>query len=197
MALTGGNVFTQTAGSTTVNGGTLSASQINIAGGTLLFETALTSAAGTGAITLTNGGSFAEFAAAVAGTGPITLTQGNLAEFAAAVDSSEQVGFGGGGTIRVDDGFHFAGTIFHFGSVGQVVDITNLSDANNDAHTSFDSATNRLTVFGDNGAVTLQLDAEDYTGVSWATHRMRQAAPPSPQAFCRGRNTSCSRPASR
>src|SRR5262249_15627254 len=165
-----GNVFTQTAGSTTVNGGTLSASQINIAGGGLFFETALTGVDGTGAITLSNGGN-AEFAASVAGTGPITLTQGSLAEFAASVDSSEQVGFGGGGTIQVDDGFHFAGTLFHFSSAGQFVHITNLSDADNDAHTSFDPATNRLTVFGDNSAVTLQLDAENYSGVSWSTQQ--------------------------
>src|SRR5262249_16426598 len=99
LALTGGNVFTQTPGTTSGNGGTLPASQINIGGGGLFFETALTGVDGTGAITLSNGGN-AEFAASVAGTGPITLTQGSLAEFAASVDSSEQVGFGGGGTIQ-------------------------------------------------------------------------------------------------
>ena len=68
----------------------------------------------------------------------------------------------------MDDGSHFAGTIFHFTGAGETVDIRSLSDANHDAHTSFNIATNQLTVFGDNGSVTLQLDAENYSGVNWS-----------------------------
>ena len=145
--LDAGYEYRQTAGRTTVNGGSLSAQQVTVTGGSLVFATPLTSAAG---------------------TGPITLIHDSLVEFATTVDGSEQVGFGGPGTIQVDDGFHFAGTIFRFTDAGEAVDIRSLSDANNDAHTSFNFATNQLTVFGDNGTVTLQLDAENYSGVSWS-----------------------------
>src|SRR5262249_41172066 len=126
-----------------------------------------------------------------------TLIHESLVEFATTVDSSEQVGFDGPGTIQVDDGFHFAGTIFHFTNPGEQVDIRNLSDANHDAHTSFNFLTNQLTVFGDNGSVTLQLDAENYSGVSWSAQQMRLAAPSSPRASRRARNMCSSRPASR
>jgi Ca2+-binding RTX toxin-like protein len=148
--LNAGYEYRQTAGSTTVNGGSLSAQEVTVGGGSLVFATPLTSAAG---------------------TGPITLIHESLVEFATTVDSSEQVGFGGPGTIQVDDGFHFAGTIFHFTGADEAVDIRNLSDVNHDAHTSFNFLTNQLTVFGDNGTVTLQLDAENYSGVSWSTQQ--------------------------
>ena len=150
LSLSAGNAYNQTAGRTFVNGGSLAAQQVNIAGGSLTFNVPLT---------------------ASAGTGPITLSGNSLVEFAGTADSSEQVGFGGAGTIRLDDGFHFSGTIFHFTSAGEAVDIRNLSDAANDAHTSFNAATNQLTVFGDNGSVTLQLDAENYSGVSWSAQQ--------------------------
>src|SRR5207237_3257998 len=114
LSVSSGNAFTQTAGSTTVSGA-LSADHVNIAGGSLLFQTALTSAAH---------------------TGPITLSGGSLVTFGAA-DSSVQVGFGGVGTITLDAGNQFAGTIFHFTNAGEAVDIASLSDVNNDAHTSF------------------------------------------------------------
>jgi hypothetical protein len=148
--LNAGNEFRQTSGSTTVNGGSLSAQQVNITGGSLVFATPLTSDAH---------------------TGPIAVSHGSFVEFATTVDGSEQAGFGGAGTIQLDDGFHFAGTIFHFTNPGEQIDIRNLSDANHDAHTSFNFATNQLTVFGDNGSVTLQLDAENYSGVSWSTQQ--------------------------
>jgi hypothetical protein len=150
LSVASGGTFTQTAGGTAVNGGALSAGQVNIAGGSVVFQTPLTSGAH---------------------TGPITLSGGSRVEFAASVDSNEQVGFGGAGMIQLDAGNQFAGTIFHFtgyASHGEAVDIPSLSDINNDAHTSFNFATNQLTVFGDNGSVTLQLDAEDYSGVSWS-----------------------------
>jgi hypothetical protein len=149
LSVSSGNAFTQTAGTTTINGG-LSADQLNIGGGSLVFQTPLTSAAH---------------------TGPMTLSGGSFVEFGSSVDSSEQVGFDGPGIIRLDIGSQFAGTIFHFMNAGDAVAITDLSDASNDAHTSFNPATNQLTVFGDNGAVTLQLDAENYSGVSWSTQR--------------------------
>src|SRR5437762_575786 len=148
--LSAGYEYRQTAGRTTVNGGSLSAQEVTVTGGSLVFATPLTSAAG---------------------TGPITLIHDSLVEFATTVDGSEQVGFGGPGTIQVDDGSHFAGTIFHFTGAGETVDIRSLSDANHDAHTSFNIATNQLTVFGDNGSVTLQLDAENYSGVSWSAQQ--------------------------
>ena len=167
LSVSSANAFSQTAGNTTVNGGALSTGQVNIAGGSLVFETALTN---------------------TAQTGSIMLSGGSLVEFAAAADSAEQVGFSGAGTIQLDVGALFAGTIFHFTSLGEAVDIRDLSDTNNDAHTSFDIATNRLTVFGDNGSMTFQLDAENYSGVSWSARQdaagatlVTASSPPSPQ----------------
>jgi hypothetical protein len=141
--------FNQIAGSTTVNGGSLSVQQVNVTGGNLVFNVPLTSASH---------------------TGPITLSGDSVVEFGSSVDSSEQVGFGGTGTIRLRAGTQFSATISHFTSQGEVVEITNLGDYNNDAHVTFTAATNQLTVFGDNGIVTLQLDAENYSGVSWSVH---------------------------
>jgi len=145
----GGGGFNQTAGTTTVNGGSLSAQQVSVAGESLVFNVPLTSASH---------------------TGPITLSGNSVVEFGSSVDSSEQIGFAGSGTIRLRAGTQFAGTISHFTSQGEVVEITNLGDYNNDAHVIFTAATNQLTVFGDNGIVTLQLDAENYSGVSWSVH---------------------------
>jgi hypothetical protein len=78
LSVSSANAFSQTAGNTTVNGGALSTGQVNIAGGSLVFETALTN---------------------TAQTGSIMLSGGSLVEFAAAADSAEQVGFSGAGTI--------------------------------------------------------------------------------------------------
>jgi hypothetical protein len=47
------------------------------------------------------------------------------------------------------------------------IDLTSLSDINNDAIVSFDTLTNVLTATGDNGSVQLQLDSENYTGDVW------------------------------
>jgi hypothetical protein len=106
LSVSAGHAFNQTAGNTTVGGGSLSAPQVNIAGGSLLFQVPLTAAAG---------------------TGPITLSGNSLVEFAGQVDRSEQVGFGGAGTIHLDNGSLFAGTIFHFTSAGEVVLVSETS----------------------------------------------------------------------
>jgi|GEM_PF-4554476 len=145
LVVTGGNPYTQSAGSTNV-GGALSAAAVTVTGGTLLFSTALTASAGTGGITLSGGG---------------------LVEFAAAVDSSEIVGFAGPGTLKLDAANSFAGTIARFTGPAEVVDLPGLASATHPATVSFDDATDRLTVTGDSSSVTLQLDDEDYSGVAF------------------------------
>jgi hypothetical protein len=70
-------------------------------------------------------------------------------------------------TLRVTSNTALPGTLAGFIGVHDTVDLTALSDAGNDATTSFNTLTNVLTVTGDNGSVGLQLDGENYTGVRW------------------------------
>lgn len=71
-------------------------------------------------------------------------------------------------TLRITNNATLPHTIAGFTGLHDVVDLTQLSDAGNDAFAMLDTATNVLTVTGDNGSVQLQLDAENYTGVGWA-----------------------------
>jgi hypothetical protein len=77
-------------------------------------------------------------------------------------------GAGNYSTLRLTNTLSLPGTIGGFTGPNDIVDLTQLSDAGNDAFTTFNIATNVLTVTGDNGAVALQLDAENYTGVGWS-----------------------------
>jgi len=163
--------YRQAAGSTTISG-SLSALAADVTGGLLLFNTALTASTEVRTITVR-----AESGSAL----PVV-------EFARAVDSSVNVGFNGLGTIRIDDASHFGSTISAFFQDGQTVDLPNLSDAGNDAATSFDRSTNRLTITGDNGSVTLQLDNQtNYTGAVWVasqdTTGGTQVSAQDPRAF--------------
>ena len=142
-----GYAYTQTAGSTTVNSGALSAAQVDIDSGALLFASALN---------------------ASADTGTITVSESGLVEFGSFVASGQGVDFSNGGTIKIDQGGLFEGTIGGFTGRGDQLWLPNLSDADDDASISFNSANDQLTVTGDNGAVTLQLSAGNYNGVTWA-----------------------------
>jgi hypothetical protein len=62
------------------------------------------------------------------------------------------------------------GTIADFIGFHDTIDLTTLSDAGNDASTSFNTLTDVLTVTGDSGSVGLQLDSENYTGVHWTAN---------------------------
>ena len=59
------------------------------------------------------------------------------------------------------------GTIAGFIGVHDTIDLTALSDAGNNATTSFNSITHQLTVTAGGTSVTLLLDNEDYAGVHW------------------------------
>jgi hypothetical protein len=77
-------------------------------------------------------------------------------------------GAGNAATLDINNDAALPGTIAGFVGFHDTIDLTALSDIGNDATTSFNAATDVLTVTGDNGSVALQLDAEDYTGVDWA-----------------------------
>ena len=78
------------------------------------------------------------------------------------------------------------GTIAGF-TGDDTIDLTSLSDIQNDATTSFNALTNILTVTGDNGSVQLQLDAGNYTGDVWyATNDGGNGTAVSPNCFRAG-----------
>jgi hypothetical protein len=73
-------------------------------------------------------------------------------------------------TLKITNNATLPGTIAGFIGVHDTFDLTALSDAGNDATTSFNTLTNVLTVTGDDGSVMLQLDNEDYADVTWLAH---------------------------
>ncbi|MEA2737098.1 MAG: hypothetical protein QOH05_405, partial [Acetobacteraceae bacterium] len=77
-------------------------------------------------------------------------------------------GAGNAATLDINNGAELPGTIAGFVGVHDTIDLTALSDIGNNATTSFNALTDVLTVTGDNGSVALQLDGEDYAGLSWA-----------------------------
>ena len=77
-------------------------------------------------------------------------------------------GAGGYATLKITNDAALPGTIAGFIGAGETIDLTALSDASHDASTSFNTATNVLTVTGDNGSVMLQLNpGGSYSGMSW------------------------------
>ena len=79
-----------------------------------------------------------------------------------------------------------------FAGINDVIDLTTLSDASNDATYNFNSATDVLTVTGDNGSVRLQLDNEIYAGFTVYNDGSDGTAV-QPLCFCRGTQTYGSR----
>jgi hypothetical protein len=74
-----------------------------------------------------------------------------------------------------------------FTGKSDTIDLTALSDIKNDATATLDRVTNVLTVTGDNGSVTLQLDAENYTGTIWTTRNDGgNGTDVTPLCFCAG-----------
>jgi len=71
-------------------------------------------------------------------------------------------------TLKITSNVTLPGTIAGFTAPHDVVDLTALSDAGNDATASLDTLTNVLTVAGDNGSVQLQLDSENYSGLAFS-----------------------------
>jgi hypothetical protein len=76
-------------------------------------------------------------------------------------------GAGNAATLDITNDAELPGTIAGFVGIHDMIDLTALSDVGNDATTSFNAATDVLTVAGDNGSVQLQLDNEDYTGIAF------------------------------
>ena len=76
-------------------------------------------------------------------------------------------GAGNYATLKITDNAALPGTIAGFIGMHDTIDLTTLSDAENNASTSFNTLTNVLTVMGDGSSVNLQLDNENYTGLTW------------------------------
>src|SRR5262249_32794513 len=133
-----------------------------IAGGARLSDVGTATVTGT----LTNAGSIA--------VGGALILSGNSAGRAVLLDSgplSGTVRFAAGdanyATLKIAGTANLPGIIAGFTGAHDLVDLTQLSDAGNDATAILDASSNILTVTGDNGAVQLQLEAEDYTGIKW------------------------------
>ena len=92
-------------------------------------------------------------------------------------------------TLRITNSAALPGTISGFIGAHDIVDLTQLGDASNDATATFEASTNVLTIVGDNGSVVLQLDSEDYSGLTWiarndgsgGTDVMLEPPPPPPE----------------
>jgi RTX calcium-binding nonapeptide repeat (4 copies) len=93
-------------------------------------------------------------------------------EFGVGVVNFQTVEFGPGAgnaaTLDINNNAELPGTIAGFIGVHDRIDLTALSDVGNDATTSFNAATDVLTVTGDNGSVQLQLDNGDYSFIGFA-----------------------------
>ncbi|WP_158928780.1 Hint domain-containing protein [Acidisphaera sp. S103] len=85
------------------------------------------------------------------------------------IAGTKPISFGTGDNLLVVEasGTAITGTIAGFTGPHDAIDLTSLSDIDNNATTSFDTLTNVLTVTGDNGSVQLHLGNQNYTGVVW------------------------------
>jgi hypothetical protein len=92
-------------------------------------------------------------------------------EFGVGVVNVQTVEFGpdagNAATLDINNNAELPGTIAGFIGADDRIDLTDLSDVGNDATTSFNAATDVLTVTGDNVSVQLQLDTEDYSGLGF------------------------------
>ena len=96
-------------------------------------------------------------------------------------------GNGNYATLTITNTAALPGTIAGFIGTHDTIDLTMLSDFDNDATTNFNTLTNVLTVTGDNGSVQLQLDSEDYAGVTWTTmNDGSNGTDVTPLCFCAG-----------
>jgi hypothetical protein len=104
------------------------------------------------------------------------------------IAGTKAISFGGGNNrLVLENGFAVTGSIAGFTGIHDAIDLTTLSDVNNDATTSFNTLTNVLTVTGDNGSVQLQLDSENYTGAFWtAQNDGSNNTEVTPLCFCAG-----------
>jgi hypothetical protein len=96
-------------------------------------------------------------------------------------------GNGNYATWTITNSTQLPGTIAGFTGIHDAIDLTTLSDINDDAITNFNTLTDVLTVTGDNGSVQLQLDSEDYTGNAWtAQNDGSNGTELTPLCFCAG-----------
>ncbi len=104
--------------------------------------------------------------ASAATTGVIDLHTGGTVTFAGAVANQTLQFNPAGGIAAIDQPGKFLGTIAGFTAAGDAIDLTGLAFAGTTS-VGFNSATNILTVTEGGTSATIQLDSEDYTGISW------------------------------
>ena len=81
-------------------------------------------------------------------------------------------------TLTIANTAALPGTIAGFTGAHDRIDLTTLSDAGNDTTASLATLTNVLTVTGDNSSVELQLDNENYSGLTFTTQITKRATAP-------------------
>jgi hypothetical protein len=71
-------------------------------------------------------------------------------------------------TLKITNDATLPATITNFSGFHDTIDLTGLSDAGDNAYTSFNTITRRLTVTSDGTSLTLQLGSGSYSGLYWA-----------------------------
>jgi hypothetical protein len=107
--------------------------------------------------------------ASVSNAGAIDLRTGGIVEFKGAVADQTIVFRPPGGGAVIDRPNELSATVFDdFTSIGlDTIDLAGLPFAGN-ASVPFNSATDTLNVSEGSASATLQLDAEDYSGIAWS-----------------------------
>jgi hypothetical protein len=177
-------VVINVAAGTVINQGSIGGADLGVdllAGGTLTNAGTITGAGGTavsfgagndllileqgyafgGVVTATGTGNTLELLGDAAA--PVSVAYNNLG-----ITNFGTVAFAAGAgntaTLGISDTAALPQTIAGFVGTHDVIDLTTLSDASNDASYKFNTTNDVLTVTGDNGSVQLQLDNETYTG---------------------------------
>jgi hypothetical protein len=106
---------------------------------------------------------------AVTNPGTIDLALTAMVTFLGEIADQTIVFLPPGGEAVIDDPAGLAGTtIVGFAAIGEdAIDLAKLPFSGN-ANVAFNAALDTLTVVEGGGSATLQLDAEDYTGVAWS-----------------------------
>jgi hypothetical protein len=101
----------------------------------------------------------------------------------------DDVTFGPGGpeTVVITNDAALPVVTTGFTGVNDTIDVTSLTDTNNDATAVLDPSNDVLTVTGDNGSIQLQLANQDYTGTVWTTRADGSGGTDvTPLCFCAG-----------
>lgn len=200
---TGGSVFINTVASTVTNSGTIAGSNgvVLQAGGTVIDSGTISGSGGT-AVGFGAGGSVLALENGYKLIGAVSVTGSNKLELLGATGAVtvnfDKVGAGftnfttaafgptsgNNEILQITNTASLPGTISGFNTSHEIVDLTQFTNPGA-AVVNFNSVTNQLTVTEGAQSVTLQLDSENYTGVSW-TPGPDTGTDITAMCFCRG-----------